>query len=100
MCPWNASVFLLTATFCGCATLNEWQKQWNNQNNVYYNKTNLVGMTDAELRQMLGNPNEVNTFYSTLGRTDFYTYRQLSPSSPVIIRLILTNGVVTNISYD
>lgn len=93
-------LFTFSFIFCGCASLWELQQQWNNKNRVCSNKENLVGMTEVQLREMLGNPTSVHTSYSTRGRIDYYTYKQLSAYANVDMLIMIDNGIVTNVNYN
>ncbi len=100
----KATIITIILTCSGCTTLFKWQKQWDQKNNVFDNKANLVGMTESQLKQQLGEPSSVQTSYSTIGRMDFYTYdfnRRYTAMGVgnVQMHLILTNGVVTSVSY-
>jgi len=106
-------LIILTLSLCGCMTLQ--QKQEDEQRGQNFRmlseaaqqKRNLVGLTKQQIIDQFGAPGNVNTSYGLNGTTELLGYAYFmnyghcgSFCTEGLINITLTNGMVTNVTYD
>lgn len=98
----TARVLFLVLLLSGCVTMEKIGNQMRNLEQVAQYRPNLVGMTQQQILDMLGHPDNVVTSHSNFGTIEIWTYEYMSvifPYTRTIIHITFTNGVVTDVSY-
>ena len=90
-------ILLLSISLLGCATM----KQMENQGKSMQNRDNLQGMTQQQILDKYGNPNNSSTSHSLGVTWDTWTYRQTNMFGRAYYMIIMfKNWIVCSVNYN